>query len=157
MVWAIVSSVVLVILAILAIVASSRGTLASWMGTNEVSSLGPFGRPYALGYSFQTDLSFAEVTSILGARGGGSTQPGRSPLWEWFERDSAWYDNLLSCSSPPPGVRMNLYFFDDENILEFKFTADVDAKDVQRILAFGLNELLPALGARDVKQSHSVD
>ena len=49
-------------------------------------------------YSFQSELSFSDAKRILEAGG----------LGEWYERDSAWYDQLLSCRGRA-GVWMNLY------------------------------------------------
>ena len=75
-------------------------------------------------------------------------------LGEWYERDSAWYDQLLSCPGRA-GVRMNLYRFDDEWVLELKASgADADRAGGD---AFAKKTLLPALGARDVKKTGSVN
>ena len=101
-------------------------------------------------FSFQTALSFGEAMKVLGI----GEEGGAKPLGDWYERDSAWYDRLLS-RRDLPGVRMNLYFFDDENILELKYAEDgAQASDAED---FALKVLLPALGAREVKPCESVD
>jgi len=101
-------------------------------------------------YSFQSDLTFEDAKKLLIPE-----VEGAGAFGEWYERDSAWYTNLLSCRSHP-GLRMNLYFFDAENILELKLT-QVDRRRVAEAEAFALGTILPALGARDVKPTDSVD
>ena len=95
-------------------------------------------------YSFQSELSFSDAKRMLEAGG----------LGEWYERDSAWYDQLLSCPARA-GVRMNLYRFEDEWVLELKTSgADADRAGVE---AFAVKTLLPALGARDAKETGPVN
>lgn len=79
---------------------------------------------------------------------------GAKPLGEWYERDSAWYDRLLS-RRDLAGVRVNLYFFDDENVLELKYAED--GPPAGEVEAWALKVLLPALGAREVEPCEPVD
>jgi len=102
-----------------------------------------------LAYSFQTGLTYADAVKLLGADGSGSARFG-----EWYERDSAWYSELLSCRSYR-GMWLNLYFFDEETILELKFDGSESGKAAAESVA--LKELLPALGARDIKPTGSVN
>lgn len=95
-------------------------------------------------YSFQSELSFSDAKRMLEAGG----------LGEWYERDSAWYDQLLSCRGSA-GVRMNLYRFEDEWVLELKASgADADRAGVETSAE---ETLLPALGAREVKETGPVN
>lgn len=79
---------------------------------------------------------------------------GAKPLGKWYECDSAWYDRLLS-RRDLPGVRVNLYFFDNENVLELKY--DEDGPPVSEVEEWALKVLLPALEAREVAPCESVD
>ncbi len=103
-------------------------------------------------YSFQSELSFSDAKRMLGVGALGESEAGGP--WEWYERDSAWYDELLSCSGRT-GVRMNLYRFEDEWVLELKAVgADADRGGAE---AFAKETLMPALGARDVKKTGPVN
>ena len=95
-------------------------------------------------YSFQSDGSFDDAMALLvGGEHG-----------EWFERDSAWWDQLMSCPARQ-GVRMNLYYFDDRNVLELK--ADSPDADRSGAETYALRTLLPALGAREVRRTSPVN
>ena len=50
---------------------------------------------------------------------------------------------------------MNLYFFDTEKVLELKFVDSTAAQTAAE--AFAIQQLLPALGAREIKRTESVD
>ena len=103
-------------------------------------------------YSFQSELSFSDAKRILEVDASGESKTGG--LGEWYERDSAWYDELLSCPERA-GVRMNLYRFDDEWVLELKASgADADRAGAE---AFAEKTLLLALRARDVKETGPVN
>jgi hypothetical protein len=101
-------------------------------------------------FSFQTALTFGEAMKVLGI----GEEGGAKPLGDWYERDSAWYDRLLS-RRDLPGVRVNLYFFDGENVLELKYAEDGPAAG--EVEEWAVRVLLPALGARDVRSCESVD
>lgn len=95
-------------------------------------------------YSFQSELPFSEAMHMLEA----------DDLGEWYERDSFWYDQLLSCRVRA-GVRMNLYRFDDEWVLELKASAaDADRVGFEKFVE---ETLLPALGAQAVKETGPVN
>ena len=101
-------------------------------------------------FSFQTALTFGEAMKVLGIGEEGCAKP----LGEWYERDSSWYGRLLS-HRDLPGVRVNLYFFDDENVLELKYSEG--GPPVGEVEQWALEVLLPALGARKVTPCESVD
>ena len=103
-------------------------------------------------YSFQSELSFSDAKRVLEA--GELRESEAGGLCEWYERDSAWYDELLSCRGHA-GVRMNLYRFEDEWVLELKASgADADRAGAE---AFAKETLMPALDARDVKKTGPVN
>jgi hypothetical protein len=103
-------------------------------------------------YSFQSELSFSDAKRLL--EGGELSELEAGGLREWYERDSAWYDELLSCRGHA-GVRMNLYRFEEEWVLELKASgADADREGAE---AFAKETLMPALKARDVKRTGPVN
>ena len=103
-------------------------------------------------YSFQSELSFSDAKRMLEEGELGKSEA--SGLCKWYERDSAWYDQLLSCHGHA-GVRMNLYRFEDEWVIELK--ASVADADRARAEVFAKGTLMTALGARGIKKTGPVN
>ncbi|MCP4289057.1 MAG: hypothetical protein GY792_32325 [Gammaproteobacteria bacterium] len=135
----------------LSLVGMAAGSVWKWWRRRKES--GEEAAPWSVrAYSFQSELSFSDAKRMLEAGALGKSKA--LGLDEWYERDSAWYDQLLSCRGHA-GVWMNLYRFDDEWVLELKASgADADRAGIE---AFAENTLLPALGARDVKETGPVN
>lgn len=118
----------------LAAAALAAGAIWNWR-TKRIPQTSP--KPWSIrATAFQSDISFSEAKNLLI---GGNHGP-------WYERDSAWYNELLTRSSVD-GVRLNLYRFEKKWVLELK--ADSPSANRAAAEAYASNTLLPALKARD--------
>ncbi len=150
----IVTTLVLAIVGVAVCLAWARLQSLRWKQAGRAKQQAKTIRRTTLAYSFQSGLSFADAVKMLGADKDRAKQSGVTAFGDWYERDSAWHAKLLSCRSHR-GMSMNLYFFEDRNVLELKIAESEAARSAA--VAFARHELLSALGARDVQPADSVN
>ena len=115
---------------------------------------------YDYGYSFDCDLGFHEILGRLNEIG----------PWKWEEADSAWYGNLARARTPT--LRLDLIesggneiggHVDAGNGQQFAIsvrkgrTAQPSEHEWAAVELAIRTELLPSLGARDVKPTDPID
>jgi hypothetical protein len=127
-------------------------------------------RYFVIAFAFNSDLSFHEMIA----------RPIPMGPWKWHERDKAWYYNLASVHEELPAGRIKLHLIESgpnevgghvyaggrgeprQFAVSLSLTPDrpTDSNDDpewERLRSALLDELLPALGARDVRETESID
>ena len=127
-------------------------------------------RYYAVAFAFNSDLSFHEMIA---------RQVSMGP-WKWHERDKAWYYNLASVHEESASGRIELHLIESgpnevgghvyaggagdprQFAVSMCLTADHevssnDEQEWERLRTAFLEVLLPSLGARDIRETDSID
>jgi hypothetical protein len=127
-------------------------------------------RHFHLAIAFNSDLSFHEMIA----------RPIPMGPWKWHERDKAWYYNLASIREKFASGRIALHLIESGpnevgghvyaggrgesrqfavslSLLLDRPTDSNDDADWARLRISFLEELLPALGAKDIRETDSID
>ena len=124
----------------------------------------------AVAFAFNSDLSFHEMIA----------QPVPMSLWNWHERDKAWYYNLASVHEKSPSGMIELHLIESgPNELGGQVHAGGAGEPRQFAVSLSLmpehemdanyqrewaslqsdfvEKLLPSLGARDLRETDTID
>ena len=125
---------------------------------------------FHLAIAFNSDLSFREMIA----------RPIPMGPWKWHERDKAWYYNLASIrekfasgritlhliESGPNEVGGNVYASGRGEARQFAVSLSLmpdgpmdsnDETEWEKLRSAFLESLLPALGAKDIRETDSID
>jgi hypothetical protein len=127
-------------------------------------------RHFHLAIAFNSDLSFHEMIA----------RPIPMGPWKWHERDKAWYYNLASVHEKSPSGRIELHLIESGpnevggyvyaggrgearqfavsvSLKPDRPTDATDDSEWASLRTAFLEDLLPALGAKDLRETDSID
>jgi hypothetical protein len=127
-------------------------------------------RHFHLAIAFNSDLSFHEMIA----------RPIPMGPWKWRERDKAWYYNLASVREKSPSGRIELHLIESGpnevggqvyaggrgearqfamslSLIPDGLMSSNDEPEWEKLRSAFLESLLPALGAKDIRETDSIE
>ena len=127
-------------------------------------------RYFSVAFAFNSDLSFHEMIA----------RPVPMGPWKWHERDKAWYYNLASVHEKSPSSRIELHLIESGpnevgghvyaggagearqfavslSLTPHHPTDSNDDSEWASLRSAFVDRLLPALGARDVRETDTIE
>lgn len=99
---------------------------------------------FVVAHAFNSDLELAGILDELRAR----------TTHEWIERDSFFWGDYIS-AGVSPGVIAKIFVEDPGYLIEVKFIDDRLRSDWERAARDVMDQVLPLIGARDVRPASS--
>ena len=99
---------------------------------------------FVVAHAFNCDLELPEILAELRAR----------TSFEWIERDSFFWGDYIS-AGVSPGVIAKVFEEDPGYLFEVKFSDDRLRADWERATHEVMDQVLPLIGARDVRPASS--